>query len=63
MVPLVGLREPLCSVFTKDFCVSPNIPKDIYLKELEKLSLAMLPSVEELPGVHMLSNQQAPSQH
>ena len=41
--------------------VSPDIPEDIYLEELGELSLAVLPCMEELPGVHVLGDQQAPS--
>ena len=41
--------------------VSPDILKDIYLKELGELSLAALPCMEELPEVYVLGNQQAPS--
>ena len=37
--------------------VSPNIPEDIYLKELGELSLAALPSTEELSQMHALGDQ------
>ena len=43
--------------------VSPDIPEDIYLKELGELNLAALPSTEELHRMHMSGDQQAPPRH
>ena len=43
--------------------VSPDIPEDIYLKELGELGLAMLPSAEELSRMYTSGNQRAPSRH
>ena len=43
--------------------VSPNIPEDIYLKELGELDLAVLPSTEELHRMHVSGDQRAPPRH